>query len=145
CCGRRPSGRWTGCGPPSASCWTASPRLSAATTSGIADMTLHPPEECARPSWRQSSRKGWAARRAAAPVKLPRPPGRRERVSARAEVLRAALDSYGASAEVLTDNGSQYVTWSGKSAFTRELEKRGVRQVVTAPRHPQTHGKIERF
>jgi transposase InsO family protein len=61
------------------------------------------------------------------------------------EVFRAGLDSYGAPAEVLTDNGSQYVTWRGKSAFTRELEKRGVRQVVASPRHPQTLGKIERF
>jgi transposase InsO family protein len=61
------------------------------------------------------------------------------------EVFRAALDSYGAPAEVLTDNGSQYVTWRGKSAFTKELEKRGVRQVVASPRHPQTLGKIERF
>jgi transposase InsO family protein len=61
------------------------------------------------------------------------------------EVFRAALDSYGAPTEVLTDNGSQYVTWRGKSAFTKELEKRGVRQVVSAPRHPQTLGKIERF
>jgi transposase InsO family protein len=61
------------------------------------------------------------------------------------EVFRAALDSYGAPQEVLTDNGSQYVTWRGKSAFSRELEKRGVRQVVASPRHPQTLGKIERF
>src|SRR5215468_11677303 len=61
------------------------------------------------------------------------------------EVFRAALDSYGPPQEVLTDNGSQYVTWRGKSAFSRELEKRGVRQVVASPRHPQTLGKIERF
>jgi hypothetical protein len=61
------------------------------------------------------------------------------------EVFRAALASYGPPQEVLTDNGSQYVTWRGKSAFTKELEKRGVRQVVAAPRHPQTLGKIERF
>jgi hypothetical protein len=61
------------------------------------------------------------------------------------EVFRAALAGYGAPAEVLTDHGSQYVTWRGKSAFTRELEKRGVRQVVASPRHPQTLGKIERF
>jgi transposase InsO family protein len=61
------------------------------------------------------------------------------------EVFRAALASYGAPEEVLTDNGSQYVTWRGKGAFTRELEKRGVRQVVASPRHPQTLGKIERF
>jgi transposase InsO family protein len=61
------------------------------------------------------------------------------------EVFRAALASYGAPEEVLTDNGSQYVTWRGKSAFTKELEKRGVRQVVASPRHPQTLGKVERF
>jgi transposase InsO family protein len=61
------------------------------------------------------------------------------------EVLRAGLTSYGTPEEILTDNGSQYVTWRGKSAFTRELEKRGIRQIVAAPRRPQTLGKIERF
>jgi transposase InsO family protein len=61
------------------------------------------------------------------------------------EVLRAALTSYGAPAEILTDNGSQYVTWRGKSAFSKELDKRGIKQVVAAPRRPQTLGKIERF
>jgi transposase InsO family protein len=61
------------------------------------------------------------------------------------EVFRSALTSYGTPEEVLTDNGSQYVTWRGKSAFSKELEKRGIRQVVAAPRHPQTLGKIERF
>jgi len=61
------------------------------------------------------------------------------------EVLRAAIASYGAPEEILTDNGSQYVTWRGKSAFTREIEKRGIRQVIARPRHPQTLGKVERF
>jgi len=61
------------------------------------------------------------------------------------EVLRAALTSYGAPQEILTDNGTQYVTWRGKSVFTKELEKRGIKQVVAAPRRPQTLGKIERF
>src|SRR5207237_7926446 len=61
------------------------------------------------------------------------------------EVLRAALTSYGAPEEILTDNGTQYVTWRGKSVFTRELEKRGIKQIVAAPRRPQTLGKIERF
>jgi transposase InsO family protein len=61
------------------------------------------------------------------------------------EVLRAGLTSYGVPQEILTDNGTQYVTWRGKSAFTRELEKRGIKQVVARPRHPQTLGKIERF
>ena len=61
------------------------------------------------------------------------------------EVLRAALASYSAPAEILTDNGTQYVTWRGKSAFSKELEKRGIRQLVARPRRPQTLGKIERF
>jgi len=61
------------------------------------------------------------------------------------EVLRAAIGSYGPPDEVLTDNGPQYVTWRGKSAFAKELEKQGIRQVVAAPRRPQTLGKIERF
>lgn len=61
------------------------------------------------------------------------------------EVLRGAIASYGAPQEILTDNGAQYVTWRGKSLFTKELEKRGIRQIVAAPRRPQTLGKIERF
>lgn len=61
------------------------------------------------------------------------------------EVLRAGIASYGLPEEILTDNGSQYVTWRGKSAFTRELDKLGIRQVVSARKHPQTLGKIERF
>ena len=47
--------------------------------------------------------------------------------------------------EILTDNGPQYVTWRGKSQFTKHLEKRGIRQIVARPRRPQTLGKIERF
>jgi transposase InsO family protein len=61
------------------------------------------------------------------------------------EVLRSAIASWQAPEEILTDNGSQYVTWRGKSAFTRELERLGIRQVVAAPRRPQTLGKTERF
>jgi transposase InsO family protein len=61
------------------------------------------------------------------------------------EVFRAAIAGYGVPGEVLTDNGTQYVTWRGKSQFTRELEKLGVRQIVARPKRPQTLGKIERF
>ncbi len=61
------------------------------------------------------------------------------------EVVRACIAAYGAAEEILTDNGSQYVTWRGKSQFTRELEKRGIKQIVARPRRPQTLGKIERF
>jgi transposase InsO family protein len=61
------------------------------------------------------------------------------------EVLRAGITSHGTPEEILTDNGSQYVTWRGKSAFSREMEKRGIRHVIAAPRRPQTLGKVERF
>lgn len=61
------------------------------------------------------------------------------------EVLRSAIANFGPPDEVLTDNGPQYVTWRGKSQFSRELEARGIRQVVAKPRRPQTLGKIERF
>jgi transposase len=61
------------------------------------------------------------------------------------EVLRAAIASYGAPEEVLTDNGPQYVTWRGRSKFTKELEKHGIKHLVATPKRPQTLGKIERF
>jgi transposase InsO family protein len=61
------------------------------------------------------------------------------------EVFRAAIAASSTPEEVLTDNGAQYVTWRGESAFHKELVQRGVRQIVASPRHPQTLGKIERF
>ena len=61
------------------------------------------------------------------------------------EVFRAAVASYQAPAEVLTDNGTQYITWRGKSAFAKECDARGIKHIVAAPRHPQTLGKCERF
>lgn len=61
------------------------------------------------------------------------------------EVLEAAIANYGAPEEVLTDNGPQYVTWRGTSAFARLLERRGIRHLVARPRRPQTLGKTERF
>jgi transposase InsO family protein len=61
------------------------------------------------------------------------------------EVLLAAVANFGAPEEVLTDNGTQYVTWRGKSEFQKTLEQRGIRQIVATPRHPETLGKIERF
>ena len=61
------------------------------------------------------------------------------------EALESAIANHGAPEEVLTDNGTQYKTWRGKSAFTKLLERRGIKQIVASPRHPQTLGKIERF
>jgi len=61
------------------------------------------------------------------------------------EVLEQAIRNFGAPETVLTDNGAQYHTWRGKSAFARLCERRGIGQIVASPRRPQTLGKIERF
>jgi len=61
------------------------------------------------------------------------------------EVLEASIANFGAPREVLTDNGTQYKTWRGRSEFTKLLERRGIRHAVASPRHPQTLGKTERF
>jgi transposase InsO family protein len=61
------------------------------------------------------------------------------------EALEGGIAAYGPPEEVLTDNGPQYVTWRGKSQFTRRLEQRGIRQIVARAKRPQTLGKIERF
>ena len=61
------------------------------------------------------------------------------------EVFESAIANYGAPVEVLTDNGAQYHTWRGKSAFKKLCERRGIKQIVARPRRPQTLGKIERF
>jgi transposase InsO family protein len=61
------------------------------------------------------------------------------------ETFEAAIANYGAPEEILTDQGAQYHTWRGKSAFKKLCERRGIRQVVARAQHPQTLGKIERF
>lgn len=61
------------------------------------------------------------------------------------EVFRAGLEKHGSPREVLSDNGRQYHTWRGKSAFSKTLIKLGIRHVRARPYHPQTCGKIESF
>lgn len=61
------------------------------------------------------------------------------------EAFEAAIANHGAPEEILTDNGSQYTTWRGKSEFTKLCERRGIKQIVAKPRRPQTLGKVERF
>jgi putative transposase len=60
------------------------------------------------------------------------------------EVLRAAVAAYGVPAEILTDNGTQYVTWRGKSQFTKELEKRGVKFFVPTLEWVANNPEIEK-
>lgn len=61
------------------------------------------------------------------------------------EALKAALESFKAPEELLTDNGPQYVTRRGKSRFAVVCTQRGIRQIVSHPRRPQTLGKVEGF
>jgi len=61
------------------------------------------------------------------------------------EAVEAGITNFGPPEEILTDNGPQYITWRGKSRFTRHLETRGIKQIVARPKRPQTLGKIERF
>ncbi|HEY3132917.1 MAG TPA: DDE-type integrase/transposase/recombinase [Acidobacteriota bacterium] len=52
------------------------------------------------------------------------------------EVFRSEIASFTAPEQILTDNGPQYVTWRGKSAFSRECETRGVRHAACARLSP---------
>jgi transposase InsO family protein len=61
------------------------------------------------------------------------------------EVLRNAIGQYGAPREILSDQGKQYYSWRGKSAFQKTLAKEGIEHVVARAHHPQTKGKIEAF
>jgi transposase InsO family protein len=61
------------------------------------------------------------------------------------EVLKGAIGEWGAPREILSDNGRQFVAWRGETRFQRVLKQQGVGHVRSAPHHPMTLGKIERF
>jgi len=61
------------------------------------------------------------------------------------EVLKGAIGQWGAPREILSDNGRQFVAWRGKTRFQRVLKQQGIGHVRSAPHHPMTLGKIERF
>ena len=61
------------------------------------------------------------------------------------EVYRRAVGAYGVPKEMLTDNGKQYAAWRGKTRFQMELAKDRIHHIRSAPHHPMTLGKIERF
>jgi transposase InsO family protein len=61
------------------------------------------------------------------------------------ELYRKATAEYGVPKEMLTDNGRQYTNWRGTSRFEAELQKDKIHHIKSAPHHPMTLGKIERF
>jgi transposase InsO family protein len=61
------------------------------------------------------------------------------------ECLLDGIARFGKPEEVLTDQGPQYHSWRGKSAFDKLLDREGIRHVVARTHHPQTLGKCERL
>jgi transposase InsO family protein len=61
------------------------------------------------------------------------------------ECLLDGIARFGKPEEVLTDQGPQYHSWRGKSAFDKLLDREGIRHVVSRTHHPQTLGKCERL
>lgn len=69
------------------------------------------------------------------------------------EVVRATIETHGTPASVLSDNGMVFTTrFSGgrngrnaRNGFEAELARHHIVQKHSAPNHPQTCGKVERF
>jgi transposase InsO family protein len=70
---------------------------------------------------------------------------RQQNAQAVMEVLKGAVGQWGAPRELLSDNGRQFAAWRGKTRFQKELQRQGIQHVRSAPHHPMTLGKIERF
>jgi hypothetical protein len=70
---------------------------------------------------------------------------RQQTADAVLEVVRGAVGQWGAPREILSDNGRQFVAWRGTSRFQQMMKRHGVQHVRSAPQHPMTLGKIERF
>ncbi len=70
---------------------------------------------------------------------------RQQTAEAVLEVLKGAIGQWGAPREILSDNGRQFVAWRGETRFQKVLRQQGVQHVRSAPHHPMTLGKIERF
>ena len=61
------------------------------------------------------------------------------------EVVKGAIGQWGAPREILSDNGRQFAAWRGETQFQKVLKGQGRSHVRSAPHHPMTLGKIERF
>jgi len=70
---------------------------------------------------------------------------RQQTAEAVLEVLKGSIGQWGAPREILSDNGRQFVAWRGETRFQRVLKQQGIQHVRSAPHHPMTLGKIERF
>ena len=70
---------------------------------------------------------------------------RQQTAEAVLEVVKGAIGEWGAPREILSDNGRQFAAWRGETRFQKVLKRQGIGHVRSAPHHPMTLGKIERF
>jgi transposase InsO family protein len=70
---------------------------------------------------------------------------RQQSADAVLEVVKGAIGERGAPREILSDNGRQFAAWRGETRFQKVLKRQGIQHVRSAPHHPMTLGKIERF
>jgi transposase InsO family protein len=70
---------------------------------------------------------------------------RQQTADAVLEVTKGAIGQWGAPREILSVNGRQFVAWRGETRFQKVLKQQGIGHVRSAPHHPMTLGKIERF
>jgi transposase InsO family protein len=61
------------------------------------------------------------------------------------ECLLEGIQRFGKPKEVLTDRGTQYHSWRGKSDFRKLLIREGIEHVLARVQHPETVGKCERL
>ena len=70
---------------------------------------------------------------------------RQQTAEAVLEVVKGAIGQWGAPREILSDNGRQFAAWRGQTPFQKVLQRQGIQHMRSAPHHPMTLGKIERF
>jgi hypothetical protein len=61
------------------------------------------------------------------------------------EVFSEGVKAWGVMERVLTDQGTEFVSWQGFTRFEELLLKLDVELIVAASEHPETVGKLERF
>jgi transposase InsO family protein len=62
------------------------------------------------------------------------------------KAFRDIVEQWGQPTRVLTDRGTQFVHWRGRTAFQKYVEgELKAEHILAAARHPQTVGKLERF
>ncbi len=62
------------------------------------------------------------------------------------DVLKQVVERWGRPNRVLTDRGTQFAHWRGRTAFQRYVENElKSEHILARAKHPQTIGKVERF